>query len=116
MGMNVVTLVGRMCADPERKTTANGVVNCPFRLAVQRRFANANGERESDFINCKAWRGTAEFVAKYARKGDQIAVSGSLATGTWTDADGVKHVTFEVNADAVELLTRHGADGAGELG
>lgn len=67
MGMNVVTLVGRMCADPERKTTANGVVNCPFRLAVQRRFANANGERESDFINCKAWRGTAEFVAKYAR-------------------------------------------------
>ena len=116
MGMNVVTLTGRMCADPERKTTANGVVYCAFRLAVQRRRSNASGERETDFINCKVWRNTAEFLCKYTHKGDSLAVSGALATGTWTDENNVKHVTFEVNADAVELIAKRGTDGTGELG
>ncbi len=102
--MNKVVLMGRLCADPEFRQTANGIASCRIRLAINRPFANKQtGEREADFITVSCWRQTAEFVNRYFRKGSMIAVEGSLRNNDWTDNNGVKHYSMEVMADAVHF-------------
>lgn len=100
--MNVVNLVGNLTKDPELQTTQNGTEYCNFILAVQRNFKNAQGEYEADFILCKAWRRTAEFVQKYFAKGSKMALTGSIRTGSY-QKDGETRYTTEVVADNVEF-------------
>lgn len=97
--MNKAILVGRLTADPELKATANGVSVCSFTVAVNRRFARAGEERKADFINCVAWRQTAEFICNYFAKGRMIGLVGSIQTRDWTDADGRKRYATEIIAD-----------------
>ncbi len=112
--MNNLIIMGRLCADPELKRTQSGVACCRFRVAVNRRFANKQtGKREADFISCEAWRQTAEFVSKYFFKGQMIAVEGSLRNNDWTDQNGVKHYSMNVNVEAVYFCERKQENGAG---
>ncbi len=85
---NKVILGGRMVADPELKQTPSGVPVCQFSVAVNRR--QRDGEQQADFLNVTAWQKTAEFVAKYFRKGSSICVVGRIATDSWTDKEGRK--------------------------
>ena len=95
--MNVVCLVGRLTADPELRQTPNGTNVCSFSVAVNRAFAGANGERQADFINCVAWRQTAEFIARYFRKGQNIGLNGTIQTRSYQDKDtGKNRTAFEV--------------------
>lgn len=88
--MNKAILVGRLTADPELKATTSGVSVCSFSVAVNRRFARAGEERKADFINCVAWRQTAEFICNYFAKGRMIGLVGSIQTRDWTDNEGRK--------------------------
>lgn len=100
--MNSVQLLGRLTSDPEPRNTQSGVATCRFTIAVDRGFKNKQtGEREADFINCIAWRQTAEFISRYWTKGKMIAVTGSLRTGSYQDKNhpDVKHYTTDVNVD-----------------
>ena len=100
--MNNVSLIGRLTADPELRTTQSGVSMARFSVAVDRRV-KAGEERQADFINIVAWRQTAEFVCKYFSKGQRIAITGSIRTGSYTDRDGNKRYTTEVWADNAEF-------------
>lgn len=97
--MNKAILMGRLVRDPELRTTQNGVSVVSFTLAVDRRFKNAQGERETDFIPCVAWRTTAEFVAKWFAQGQRMAVVGSIQPRSWDDDQGNKRYTTEVIVD-----------------
>lgn len=97
--MNVVVLMGRLTADPELKTTPNGVSVTSFTIAVDRSYAKAGEARQTDFIDIVAWRSTAEFICKYFKKGQMIALTGSVQTGSYTDREGVKRKSFKVVAD-----------------
>ena len=108
--MNKVILVGNLTKDPELVTTNNGISLCRFTLAVQRRFTTSDGEREADFINIVAWNATAQNCGKYLVKGSQVAVSGSIQTGSY-ERDGVKRQTFDIRADQVEFLSRPNTTG-----
>ena len=101
--MNKVQLIGRLTKDPEIKYTANQVANLSFTVACDRRFKDQNGQRQSDFINCVAWRQTAEFIAKYFNKGNKIALVGSIQTRTY-EQNGVKHYVTEVIVDEAEFV------------
>lgn len=103
--MNKVVLIGRLTKEPAMKYTQNGIAVAGFTLAVQREFANGNGDKETDFISCIAWRGTAEFVANYIKKGYQIAVSGSIQTRNYQAQDGTTKYVTEVVCDSVQNLT-----------
>jgi single-strand DNA-binding protein len=94
-------MVGRMVADPELKQTQTGISICNFRIAVNRPFKNASGEYEADFFNCKAWRGTGEFVDKYFVKGQMIAIDGRLETRTWQADDGTNRYATDIVVDNV---------------
>ena len=104
--MNVVCLMGRLTADPELRQTPNGTSVCSFSVAVNRAFSGANGERQADFINCVAWRQTAEFISRYFRKGSAICICGSLQTRSWTDTNGSKRYATEVVADEINFVER----------
>lgn len=101
MAFNRIILVGNLVADPELKTTPNGVTVTRFRIAVNRRFAK-NGE--TDFFDIVAWRNTAEFVCKFFSKGKPILVSGALQNRTWTDSEGAKRFATEIVADEVTFV------------
>ena len=101
--MNKVILIGHLAADPESRTTQSGIAQCTLRLAVQRRFANAQGQREADFFPIVCWRQTAEFAAKHLSKGRKIAVEGSLQARSYDAQDGSKRYVTEVIADNVEF-------------
>lgn len=101
--LNVVALTGRLVEDPELKTTGNGVSVCSIRLAVDRDYAPQGQERKADFINVVAWRGTAEFISKYFRKGQMIAVNGSIQTRQYEDRKGNKRTAVEVVAAGVSF-------------
>lgn len=101
--MNKVILKGNLTKDIELQTTNNGTSVTKFTVAVQRRFANADGERETDFINCVAWRNTAEFLGKYFSKGKQIIVCGAIQTRTYEADDGTKRYITEVLVDEVDF-------------
>lgn len=110
--MNVVVLIGRLVADPELRYTPSGVAVCQFRIAVNRRFKSASGEREADFIDIVAWRQQAEFAANYLSKGRLIAVQGSLQVRSWVQPDGQKRWKTEVMAENLEGLDKP-KEGAG---
>ena len=100
--LNHISIMGRLTRDPELRRTGSGIAVASFTVAVDRDFGkNENGEKETDFIDCVAWRNTAEFVSKYATKGRMVAVSGRLQIRGWTDKDGNKRRTAEVVADNV---------------
>ena len=100
--LNHITIMGRLVRDPELRRTGSGVAVASFSVAVDRDFGrNENGEKETGFIDCVAWRNTAEFVSKYATKGRMVVVSGRLQIRSWTDKDGNKRRTAEVVADNV---------------
>lgn len=101
--LNVVALMGRLVADPELKHTPNDVPVCSFTIAVDRSYVKSGTERQADFIDIVAWRGTAEFVAKYFRKGQLIAVQGAIQTRSYTDKDNNKRKAFEIVADNVHF-------------
>ena len=103
---NVVVLIGNMAFDPELKYTNAGKPLCNLRLAVQRNFKNADGEREADFIDCVAWGQAAEFVANNLGKGRQVAVHGSLRVQTYEDRDGNRRKSVTVHCDSVTALDR----------
>ena len=102
--MNKVILTGRLTRDPELRTIASGNATTSFTVAVNRNFTNQNGERETDFINCVAWRKQAENVAKYCTKGSQVAVEGRIQTRSYDAQDGTKRYVTEVVADNVTFL------------
>ncbi len=102
--MNNVMLIGRLARDPELKYTQSGSAVTSFTLAVSRRFANQNGEREADFINCVAWQKSAEFVANYFKKGQSMAVEGRLQVRSCDDKDGQKRYVTEVVVYQVEFV------------
>jgi single-strand DNA-binding protein len=100
--LNHITIMGRLTRDPEMRRTGSGVPVASFTLAVDRDIANKQtGEKETDFIDCVAWRQTGEFVEKYFSKGRMAVVSGRLQIRSWTDKDGNKRRTAEVVADNV---------------
>ncbi len=101
--MNNVSLLGRLTADPELRHTQSGIATTRFNIAVDRQYTKAGEERQADFITIVAWRQTAEFVCKYFSKGQRIALTGSIRTGSYTAQDGSKRYTFEVFADNVEF-------------
>ncbi|MDE7390718.1 MAG: single-stranded DNA-binding protein [Lachnospiraceae bacterium] len=101
--LNVVALMGRLTADPELKTTQSGLSVCRFTIAVDRNYAKAGTERQTDFISCVAWRGTADFISKYFIKGQLIALDGSIQTGSYTDNNGQKRYTFDVQVNNVNF-------------
>ena len=103
MSINIVALTGRICHDLEVKTTTNGVSLLRFRLAVDRAYTPKGEEKKTDFIDCVAWRNTAEFVDRYFKKGSMIAVVGSIQTGEFTDKDGNKRKQVEVVVDNVSF-------------
>ena len=104
--LNKVILIGHMTADPELKQTPNGVSVCSFSIGVSRRYTKAGEQAQSDFINIVAWRTTAEFIARYFRKGSAICICGSLQTRTWTDNNGNKRYATEVVADEASFVER----------
>jgi len=100
--LNHIVLMGRLTRDPELRRTGSGVAVASFTLAVDRDFGGKDGgEKETDFIDCVAWRQTGEFVSKYFTKGRMAVVSGRLQIRSWTDKDGNKRRTAEVLADNV---------------
>lgn len=102
--MNKVYLIGNLTRDPELSTTTSGISVCRLSIAVQRRFNNAEGTRDVDFFNVTAWRGTADNCAKFLKKGNKIAVSGSIQTRTYDKNDGTKGFSVDIIADEVEFL------------
>ena len=101
--LNVAILMGRLVADPEIRHTPNDIAVTSFTIAVDRSYVKSGAERQADFIDIVAWRATAEFVCKYFRKGQMIAVQGSIQTRSYTDKDGNKRKAFEIVADNVHF-------------
>ena len=114
--MNNVIMIGRLAADPEAYTTQGGVSRSTFRLAIQRRFANAQGVREADFFTIVAWRQTADFVNKYVHKGDRVGVEGVIQNRSYDAQDGTKRWVTEIIAESVEALTDRPKEEAAEAG
>lgn len=102
--MNKVELVGRLTKDPEIRLTANQTQFCQFTVAVDRKFKDANGQRQADFISCLAWKNTAVFIQKYFHKGNKIGVVGCIQTRSYDDQNGQKKFVTEVIVDEVEFV------------
>lgn len=110
--MNVVALIGRVVADPELRYTPNGVAVTTIRVAVDRRFKSASGEKETDFFDVIAWRQSAEFAANYLKKGRLIGVEGKLQQRSWVQQDGQKRSKIEIVADSLQGLDKPQGGGA----
>jgi len=102
--LNKVIIMGRLTRDPEMRQTTSGVPVCRISVAVDRQFKNQQtGERETDFIDCTAWRQTADFISRYFHKGNMILVEGNLRNNNYTDNNGVKHYSMNVYVDNVSF-------------
>ncbi len=97
--INKTILGGRLTADPELKQTTSGISVCSFSLAVNRKFQKEGEQQQTDFINCVAWRNTAEFISRYFKKGSSLCIVGNIQTRTWTDQNNQKRFTTEVIVD-----------------
>lgn len=111
--INNVVLMGRLTAAPELKTTQSGISTVRFSVAVERRYNKQGEDRQTDFIDCVAWRQTAEFVSKYFNKGSMIAVEGSIQTRNYEDKNGNKRKAVEVQVDNVSFCGSKGETGTG---
>ncbi len=110
--LNTVILMGRLTRDPDCKQTASGISVCKFSIAVDRRFKNKETDKyDCDFIDCQAWRGTADFISRYFSKGSMIAVEGSIQNNNWTDNEGKKHYS-----NIVQIEQAHFCGGKNESG
>lgn len=103
--MNKITLIGGITHDPETRTTPSGVTVCSFTIAVNRRFANSDGERQCDFFRINAWRQLGEVCAKHLSKGKKVAVVGELQARQYEAKDGKTRMSLDVAADEVEFLS-----------
>lgn len=109
--MNKVFLIGNLTRDPELTETTSGVSICRFSIAVNRNYSGSDGERKTDFFNCTAWRGLGETVARYAKKGKKVAVSGSIELRNYEDSQGIKRTGVDIICQDVEFLSpRDGGD------
>ena len=115
--LNHITIMGRLTRDPELRRTGSGIAVASFTVAVDRDFSGRDGgEKETDFIDCVAWRQTGEFVSKYFTKGSMMVVSGRLQIRSWTDKEGNKRRTAEVVADNVYFGESKRSDNGGSYG
>ncbi|MBE6718924.1 MAG: single-stranded DNA-binding protein [Ruminococcaceae bacterium] len=108
---NKVILGGRLTADPELKTTPNGIVVTSFSIAVNRRpskSSDGQANQQSDFFNCTAWRSTAEFITRYFRKGSSICITGTLQNRSWNDPQGNKRYATDIVVDEVNFVDSKG--------
>ena len=101
--LNHIVTMGRLTADPVRRVTASGIPVTSFSIACDRDFKNADGEKVTDFIDCVAWRNTAEFVSKYFTKGRMAVVDGRLQLRDWIDREGNKRRSAEIVANSVNF-------------
>lgn len=118
LNLNKVVLAGHLAATPELRQTPNGVSVTSFSIAINRRFSkssdgNQNANASVDFINCVAWRNTADFITRYFKKGSAICISGSIQTRSWTDQQGAKRYATEVLADEAYFVDSNGQGGNG---
>lgn len=102
--MNKCIIIGRMTKDAEIYTTSGGIRLTRFSIAVTRDYADSNGDKQTDFFNCTAWRGLAEAIVKYVRKGDRIAIVGELQNRSYEDKAGVKRTVTEILVQEAEFL------------
>ena len=105
MSVNRVWLLGNLTKDPELTQTTSGISVCRFTLAIQRKFTNSDGERETDFINIVVWRNLADNCHKYLKKGSKAAVTGTIQTRSYDAQDGTKRYVTEIMAEEVEFLS-----------
>ena len=112
--MNKVFLVGNLTKDPELSETPSGVSVCRFSIAVGRKYTSADGERQTDFFNITTWRGVAENVCKYTKKGSKVAVNGSIQMRSYEDNKGIKRTVVDVIAEEVEFLSKSAASNQAE--
>lgn len=110
--LNSVILMGRLTADPELKTTSSNLSVLSFSVAVDRNYQSQGQERQADFINCVAWRQNAEFISRYFRKGQMIAIQGSLQTRSYEDRNGNKRTAVEVIVDRASFCGSKSESGA----
>lgn len=108
--LNVVAIMGRLIADPEVRTTQSGTSVCSFRIACDRNFARQGEQRQADFIDIVAWRQQADFVSKYFRKGNMIAIEGSLQSRQYQDKNGNKRTVLEVVANNINFAGSKGSN------
>lgn len=109
--MNKCILVGRITKDPEVKRTSSDLPYCQFTLAVNRKYQNKQtSERQADFINCIAWRQSAELLGRFIHKGNQIGVEGSIQTRSYDDQQGVRHFVTEVAVESIYFLEPKGGN------
>lgn len=117
--MNCVQVIGRITADPEVKVSQSGKSILSFSLAVQRDYKNRSGEYDTDFFRCVAYQSSADYLGKYAKKGDMLAVSGALRQNTYENRDGKKVSSVEISVSSVQILNRKKAapteDGLDEM-
>ena len=107
--MNKVFLIGNLTRDPELTETASGVPVCHFAIAVNRNYSSQDGERQTDFFNCTAWRAMAETIARYTKKGNKVAVTGSIQLRNYEHNQGVKRTAVDIIAQDIEFLTPKGS-------
>ncbi len=111
--LNVICLVGRLVADPDYRTTTNGVPTARIRIAVDRDFVRQGEERQADFFDVICWRQTADFVNRFFHKGSWIAVNGSMQTRSYDDRNGVRRMAYEVIASNVSFCSSRENNGSG---
>lgn len=114
--MNKVFLIGNLTRDPELTETSGGVSVCRFSIAVNRNYAGADGERKTDFFNVTAWRGLGETISRYAKKGNKVAVSGSVELRNYEDNQGNKRTSVDIIAQDVEFLSPKGGSNGADAG
>lgn len=110
--MNKAILVGNLTKDPELTTTQSGINVARFTVACQRKYTNENSERDCDFINCVAWRTSAEFIHKYFKKGNKIGIVGTIQTRSYDAEDGTKRYVTEVVVEESEFVQSKRDDGS----
>ena len=108
--MNKCILIGNLTKDPELTTTSNGVAVCRFTIAVSRRYSNAEGERETDFLNIVVWRSLGENCHKFLKKGSKVGIVGNIQSRSYDATDGTKRYVTEIVAEEVEFLSTRNAD------
>ena len=113
--MNKVFLIGNLTRDPELTETGGGVSVCHFAIAVNRSYTSQDGERQTDFFNVTAWRGLADTIARYVKKGSKVAVSGSIQIRNYEDNQGQRRTAVDVIAQDVEFLTTRNAENGNDF-
>lgn len=109
--MNKVFLIGNLTRDPELRETPSGVAMCRFSIAVQRPYSSQEGERQADFFECTAWRGLGETISRFTKKGNKVAVSGSIQLRNYEDNQGVRRTAVDIIVQDCEFLTPKSSEG-----